>query len=58
MRDVQIVVVDEGDASAVDRIDRVAIDLLQMMLAGVVGRMRLAGEHDLHVPAGATRAGE
>ena len=50
VRDVQIVVVDEGDAPAVDRVDRVAIDLLQMPFAGVVGRMRLSGEHDLHVP--------
>ena len=49
---MQVVVVDEGDASAVDGVDRVAINLLQMMLAGIVGRMRLARKDDLHVPAG------
>ena len=48
VRDVQVVVVDEGDAAAVTRVDGVAVDLLQMVLAGVVGRVRLAGEHDLH----------
>ena len=26
---------------------------LQVVLAGLVGRMRLAGEHELHRPAGA-----
>ena len=57
MRDVQIVVVDEGDAAAVDRVDRVAVNLLQMMLARIVGGMGLAREHNLHVPAVATTAG-
>ena len=52
MRDVQIVVVDECDAAAINRIDCVPIDLLQVMFAGIVGRMRLAGEDDLHVPSG------
>ena len=47
---MQVVVVDEGDAAAERRIDRAAVDLLQVMLAGLVGRMRLAGEDDLHRP--------
>ena len=48
VRDVQIVVVDERDAAAEHRIERAPVDLLQMMFADVVGRMRLAGEDDLH----------
>ena len=51
LRDVQVVVVDERDAAAEPRIERVAEDVLQMMLAGFVGRVRLAGEHELHGPA-------
>ena len=48
MRDVQVVVVDEGDAAAEQRIERAPVDVLQMVLAEIVGRMRLAGEDDLH----------
>ena len=48
MRDVQIVVVDERDAAAEQRIERALVDALQMVLADVVGRVRLAGEDDLH----------
>ena len=51
MRDVQVVVVDERDAAAEQRIERASVDALQMMLADVVGRVRLAGEDDLHRPA-------
>ena len=47
---MQIVVVDERDAAAEHRIDRAAVDLLQVVLADLVGRMRLAGEDDLHRP--------
>ena len=47
MRDVQVVVVDERHASAEHRLERATVDLLQMVLADVVGRMRLAGEDDL-----------
>ena len=52
MRDVQVVVVDEGDAPAELRIERAFVDALQVVLADVVGRMRLAGEDDLHRPSG------
>ena len=45
---MQVVVVDEGDPAAEHRIDGAAVDLLQMVLAGLVGGMRLAGEDDLH----------
>src|SRR3954463_10451778 len=48
MCDVQIVVVHEGDPAAEHRIDRAPVDLLQVVLAGLVGRRRLAGKHDLH----------
>ena len=48
VRDVQVVVVDERDASAELRIERALVDALQVVLADVVGRMRLAGEDDLH----------
>ena len=51
VRDMQIVVVDERDPSAVGRIDRVAVNLLQVVLARVVGGMRFAREENLHVPA-------
>ena len=47
---MQIVVVDECDPAAEARVDRAAIDLLQMVLAGVVGRVRLAGEDELQRP--------
>ena len=50
VRDVQVVVVDEGEAAAEDRIERAPEDALQVVLGRVVGRMRLAGEHDLHRP--------
>ena len=53
VRDVQVVVVDERDAAAEHRIERAPVDALQVMLADVVGRMRLAGEDDLHRPSGA-----
>ena len=46
--DVQVVVVDEGDAPAEHRVERAPVDPLQVMLADVVGRVRLAGEDDLH----------
>ena len=49
---MQIVVVDEGDAAAEQRIERALVDALQVVLADVVGRMRLAGEDDLHGPSG------
>ena len=49
---MQVVVVDERDAAAERRIDGAAVDLLQVVLAGLVGGMRLAGEHDLHRAAG------
>ena len=54
---MHVVVVDECDAPAVNRIDRVAVDVLQLVLAGIVGRVRLAGEHDLHVAAVPTGSG-
>ena len=50
MRDVQIVVVHEGDAAAEHRVDRAAVNLLKVVLAGFVGRVRLAREDDLHRP--------
>ena len=45
---MQVVVVDERDAAAEQRIERALVDALQMMLADVVGRVRLAREDDLH----------
>ena len=45
---MQVVVLDERDAARKRRIQRPPVDALQMMLAGVVGRMCLAREHDLH----------
>ena len=51
VRDVQVVVVDEGDAAAELRIDGVAVDLLEVVLARLVGGVRLSGEDDLHGPA-------
>ena len=45
---MQVVVVHEGDTPAELRIERALVDVLQVMLADVVGRMRLAGEEDLH----------
>ena len=53
MRDVQVVVVDERHAPAKQRIERAPVDPLQMMLAHIVGRMRLAGKDNLHRPADA-----
>ena len=50
--DVQVVVVHEGDAAAEHGVERAPIDPLQVMLARFVGRVRLAGEHDLHRPLG------
>ena len=50
MRDVQIVIVDKRDASPIHGIDRVAIDMLQMMFSRIVGWMGFTGKHDLHVP--------
>ena len=52
VRHVQVVVVDEGDAAAELRIQGLPIHPLKMMLADVVGGMRLAGEDDLHRPPG------
>ena len=51
VRDVQVVVVDEGDAAAEQRIERALVDALQVVLADVVGGMRLAGEDDLDRPS-------
>ncbi len=51
MRDVQIVVVDEGDTASIDGIDRMTVDLLQVPFAHVVGRVGLARKDDLHVAA-------
>jgi hypothetical protein len=47
---VKVVVVDERNAAAVNRIDGVPVDLLQMMLARVVCRVGLSGKDDLDVP--------
>ena len=47
---MQVVVVDERDAAAEQRIERAPVDALQVVLADVVGGMRLAGEDDLHRP--------
>ena len=49
--DVQVVVLDEGDAPGKDRVERATENALQVVLAGVVGRMGLAGKDDLHRPA-------
>ena len=48
VRDVQVVVVDEGDAAAEHRVEGAPEHALQVVLGRVVGRMRLAGEDDLH----------
>ena len=48
---MEIVVVDERDPAGEHRIGGAAVDLLQVVLAGLVGGMRLAGKHDLHRPA-------
>ncbi len=45
---MEIVVVDEGDAAAERGVDRPPVNLLQVVLAGLVGRVGLAGEDDLH----------
>ncbi len=52
---MEVVVVNEPDASAEFRVERTPEDLLEMVLAGFVCRVRLAGEHDLH---GAARRGQ
>ena len=49
---MEIVVVDERDAAAEERLDGAAVDALQVVLADVVGRVRLAREDDLDRPAG------
>ena len=49
---MEVIVVDEGDAAGELRIDGAAIDLLDVVLAGFVGGMSLAGEDELHGPAG------
>ncbi len=49
---MQVVVVDEGDPSGEHRVDGPPVDLLDVVLAGLVGRMRLAGEDELNRPAG------
>ena len=48
---MQIVIVDERDASAVDRVDGVPVNLLQVAFPGIVGRMRFSGEDNLDVAA-------
>ena len=48
MRDVKVVAFHERDAAAELRIEGASVDALQMVLADVVGRMRLAGEDELH----------
>ena len=57
VRDVQVVVVDERDAAAELRIERVPEHRLKMMLARFVGRMRFAGEDELDRPARRRSAG-
>ncbi len=53
VRHVKVVVVHKGNASAKSRIHCPLVDMLEMMLADVVRRMRLAGENDLHrIPGG------
>ena len=46
--DVQVVVVEERDAAAEGRDRAPAGRRLELVLAHVVGRVRLAGEDDLH----------
>src|SRR5262245_31724758 len=50
MRDVQVVVVDERDTTAKERIQRAPVDMLQMMLADVVSRMGFSREDNLNGP--------
>src|SRR5688572_8011249 len=52
MGDVEVVVVDEANPPAELWIDGSPVDPLQMMLADVVCRVRLAGEDDLHRASG------
>src|SRR5258707_15610299 len=53
VRHVKVVVVHKSNASAESRIHCPLVDMLEMMLADVVRRMRLAGENDLHrIPGG------
>ena len=46
--DVDVVVFDEDDAAGEARIVAQVGDLLDQLLAGLVGRMGLAGEDELH----------
>ena len=55
MRDVEVVVVHESDATAELGVERTAEDLLELMLADFVCGMRLPGEHDLDGAPGAVR---
>ncbi len=55
---MQIVVVHEGDPAAEEWIDRSPIHLLQVVLAGVVGRMRLTGEDQLQGASARVQNGE
>jgi len=55
VRDVEVVVVYESDAASELRIERAPENLLQVVLADIVGRMRFASKHDLH---GATWCGQ
>src|SRR6266446_6620096 len=50
MGDMEVVVVDERDASTKERVERVLVDPLQVMFSNIVGRMRLPGKDDLHWP--------
>src|SRR5690348_18003466 len=53
VRHMKIVIVHKGNASAKSRIHRALVDMLEMMLADVVRRMRFTGENDLHrIPGG------
>ena len=55
---MQIVVVDERDAAGEHRVGGALVDLLQVMLSGLIGRVRLAGEDDLHRPPGGVEDAE
>ena len=52
---MEVVVVYESDAASELRIECTPEDLLQVVLADIVGRMRFASKHDLH---GATWCGQ
>src|SRR5262245_51144993 len=51
MRDMHVIVFDEGNSSAKAWIDGALVEALQMALAGLVRRMRLAGKYDLDGPS-------